>query len=88
MPVVITLGGSAENDAALGDRLGPAIEKEKVADTIGELLQVYVENRIEEERFLDTYRRIGIEPFKERVYAAANNTKESKSRGVKAVASH
>lgn len=84
----LTLGGSAENDAALGDRLGPAIEKEKVADTIGELLQVYVENRIEEERFLDTYRRIGIEPFKERVYAAANNTKESKSRGVKAVASH
>jgi sulfite reductase (NADPH) hemoprotein beta-component len=84
----LTLGGSAENDAALGDRLGPAIEKEKVADTIGELLQVYVENRIEEERFLDTYRRIGIEPFKERVYAAANNTKEAKSRGVKAVASH
>jgi sulfite reductase (NADPH) hemoprotein beta-component len=84
----LTLGGSAENDAAIGDRLGPAIEKEKVADTIGELLQVYVENRIEEERFLDTYRRIGIEPFKERVYAAANNTKESKSRGVKAVASH
>ncbi len=64
----LTLGGSSENDAALGDRLGPAIEKEKVADTIEKILQVYVEQRIEAERFLDTYKRIGIGPFKERVY--------------------
>ncbi len=70
----LTLGGSAENDAALGDRLGPAIERDKVADTIGRILEVYVENRVEEERFLDTYRRIGIEPFKERVYAAPAET--------------
>ena len=65
----LTLGGSAENDAVLGDRLGPAIEKERVADVIGEILDVYVENRREEECFLDTYRRIGIGSFKERVYA-------------------
>ena len=64
----LTLGGSAENDAALGDRLGPAIEKEKVADTIADILDVYVKNRIEEESFLETYRRIGIEPFKQFVY--------------------
>lgn len=64
----LTLGGTAENDAALGDRLGPAIEKEKVADTIEKILQVYVEHRVEEERFLDTYKRIGIKHFKERVY--------------------
>jgi len=64
----LTLGGSAENDATLGERLGPAIEKEKVAEVIGKLLDVYVENRNEEECFLDTYRRIGIESFKERVY--------------------
>ncbi len=64
----LTLGGSAENDAALGDRLGPAIEKEKVADTIGQILDVYVESRKEQETFLDTYRRIGIDAFKERVY--------------------
>jgi len=67
----LTLGGSAANDATLGDRLGRAIEKEKVADTIGEILDVYVENRNEEEPFLDTYRRIGIEPFKARVYDKA-----------------
>ncbi len=64
----LTLGGSAENDAVLGDRLGRAIEKEKVADTIGQLLDVYVEHRQDEESFLDTYRRLGIEPYKQRVY--------------------
>lgn len=64
----LTLGGSAENDATLGDRLGRAIEKEKVADVIGQILDVYVEQREGEEEFLQTYRRIGIEPFKERVY--------------------
>ena len=64
----LTLGGSAENDVSLGDRLGPGIEKEKVAETIGRILDVYVEQREEQESFLGTYRRIGIEPFKERVY--------------------
>jgi len=64
----LTLGGSAENDAVLGDRLGPAIEKEKVADTIGQILDVYVEHRQDEESFLQTYRRLGIDPYKQRVY--------------------
>ena len=66
----LTLGGSAEKDAALGDRLGPAIMKEDVADVIGRLLEVYLERREDQERFLDTYRRIGIKPFKERAYAS------------------
>ena len=65
----LTLGGSAENDAALGDRLGPSFARTEVADVIEKLLQVYVEQRQEEERFLDTYRRVGINPFKEKVYA-------------------
>ncbi len=64
----ITLGGSAENDAALGERLGPAIAKAEVADTLAKILDIYVERRFEDERFLDTYRRIGIETFKARVY--------------------
>jgi sulfite reductase (NADPH) hemoprotein beta-component len=64
----LTLGGSAENDASLGDRLGPAIEKEAVADTIGQILDVYVAQREGDEVFLETYRRIGIQPFKEEVY--------------------
>ncbi len=66
----ITLGGNASNDASLGDRIGPAFDKAHVVDAIENIVKVYVDNReSEEERFLDTYRRIGMEPFKARVYA-------------------
>ncbi len=64
----ITLGGSSSNDASLGRRLGPAIPKDKLVDAIDTLVQVYVGQRKEGERFLDTYRRIGMAPFKEKVY--------------------
>jgi len=66
----LTLGGSSENDASLGDRLGPAIAKTEVANVIGKLLDVYIQLRKEDERFLETYRRVGIKPFKENVYAS------------------
>jgi sulfite reductase (NADPH) hemoprotein beta-component len=66
----LTLGGSAETDATLGDRLGKAVAKEEVADVIGKILDVYVEQRQEDEAFLETYRRVGITLFKERVYAS------------------
>jgi sulfite reductase (NADPH) hemoprotein beta-component len=82
----ITLGGSAENDAALGDRLGPAIAKAKVADTLANILDVYVERRFEDERFLDTYRRIGIEAFKARVYGGDETTIEEEK--IRAYAGH
>jgi sulfite reductase (NADPH) hemoprotein beta-component len=81
----ITLGGSAGYDAALGDRLGAAIEKERVADVIGQVLQVYLELRQEGERFIDTYRRVGIAPFKERVYAD-NSTPEYRTGRLAATA--
>lgn len=64
-----TLGGYAETTSQLGKRLGRAIAKANVSDTVEKILQVYIDNRTEEERFVDTYERIGIEPFKERVYA-------------------
>jgi len=65
----ITLGGSAGDGAALGDRLGAAVEKARVAEVIEAILEVYLEKRREAEQFIDTYRRIGITPFRERVYA-------------------
>ncbi|HAZ60321.1 MAG TPA: sulfite reductase [Gammaproteobacteria bacterium] len=65
----ITLGGSATADACLGDRLGPAIAKSEVAECVARILDVYVEHRNEDESFLHCYRRIGIDPFKSRVYA-------------------
>jgi sulfite reductase (NADPH) hemoprotein beta-component len=66
----ITIGGAAGADASLGDVIGPSVAKSEVAETIARLLDVYVEQRRPEERFLDTVRRLGVKPFKERVYAA------------------
>jgi len=66
----ITIGGAAGADASLGSVIGPSVPKAQVAETIERLLEVYVEQRDSEERFLDTVRRLGIKPFKERVYAA------------------
>ncbi len=66
----VSLGGSANRDASLGKILGPSFAQEDMADVIEKVIQVYVEQRTEDERFIDTYRRIGIDPFKERVYAA------------------
>jgi len=66
----VTLGGSAENDASLGDRTGPSIARADIAGAVEKIVDVYLENReSEEESFLKTYRRIGMQPFKERIYA-------------------
>lgn len=64
-----TLGGSSEADAAIGERLGKAIPKEDVVDTVSHLIDAYVELRHQDESFLATVRRVGVDPFKERVYA-------------------
>lgn len=65
----ISLGGSQGDDSTLGKILGPSFYREDVPEVIDKVLEVYVEQRQQEEPFLDTYRRIGIKPFKERVYA-------------------
>jgi sulfite reductase (NADPH) hemoprotein beta-component len=65
----ITLGGSSENEAAIGERLGPAVPKDQVTSTITSILDVYVKQRLEDEPFLDMVNRVGITPFKDRVYA-------------------
>ena len=65
----ITLGGSARESSALGQVIGPSVAQSEVADTIARVLDVYRARRIEDERFIDTFRRIGIAPFKERAYA-------------------
>lgn len=64
----ISLGGSSENDVTLGDILGPSVPKTEVANTLERILHVYVERREEGERFIDTFRRIGLEPFRQRAY--------------------
>tara|TARA_R110001592_G_scaffold88520_1_gene260671 strand:+ start:4732 stop:6393 length:1662 start_codon:yes stop_codon:yes gene_type:complete len=68
----VSLGGSAGRDASLGKILGPSFARAEMPEVIEKLLNVFVENRTDEELFIDTYRRIGLDPFKERVYAKTN----------------
>jgi sulfite reductase (NADPH) hemoprotein beta-component len=64
----LTLGGSSDQNASLGDRLGPGLPQEQVPDAIRAIVDTYMEQREDGERFLDTCRRVGIAPFKEAVY--------------------
>lgn len=66
----VSLGGNSNQDAGIGKIMGPSFFEDDVASVIEKVISVYVENRHEGESFLSTYRRIGMPPFKERVYAA------------------
>ncbi|QEW06922.1 nitrite/sulfite reductase [Nitrincola iocasae] len=68
----ITLGGSGREDASLGKVLGKAVAADEVPAVLRKILETYVEQRTDEERFLDTVRRVGVAPFKEKVYAVAH----------------
>ena len=65
----ITLGGSGDENASVGEILGPAFGEADVPDAIETLIGVYFAQRSPGERFLDTYRRVGIQPFREKLYA-------------------
>jgi len=64
----ITLGGSSGTDADIGKRIGPAFASDDVVDGVETLINTYLELRQPGERFLDAYRRLGADPFKERLY--------------------
>ena len=65
----ISLGGNAGRDSSLAEIIGPSFSRADVPDIIDQILGVYVDLRKDGERFIDCYRRVGIDPFKERVYA-------------------
>ncbi|AJK47470.1 nitrite/sulfite reductase [Burkholderia plantarii] len=69
----VSLGGeqgTGQDGLKLGRVIGPSFSAEEVPDVITKLVDTFVDTRIDGERFIDTYNRIGIAPFKERVYAA------------------
>ena len=66
----ITVGGDPTLTTAIGDILGPAVTADETVDAIEAIVEVYLANRQDGERFLDTLKRTGHGPFKERVYAA------------------
>jgi len=67
----ITLGGSAAEDASLGEIAGRGLSSGEVVRAVERLVDFYKDNREDGERFLDAYRRLGLEKFKEAIYADA-----------------
>ena len=68
----ISLGGSSKEDARLGKILGRSVPADDVAITVEKILAVYIDQRGEDESFADVVKRVGVKPFKERVYAPAH----------------
>lgn len=65
----VTIGGKQGNDTSLGKVIGPSFSADEMPSVIQKLIEVYVQERTPEERFIDTARRLGIAPFKSHVYA-------------------
>jgi sulfite reductase (NADPH) hemoprotein beta-component len=65
----LQLGGSGAEDASIGEILGPAFSIDEITDAVERVVDAYLDTREDGERFLDTVRRIGLEPFKARAYA-------------------
>ncbi len=64
----LLLGGSGAEDASLGRITGPGFDEDGIVDAVERTVEKYREVREPGERFLDTYRRVGFEPFKEAIY--------------------
>jgi sulfite reductase (NADPH) hemoprotein beta-component len=65
----VSIGGKQGNDASLGKVIGRAFAADEMPEVIQKLIEVYINTRTQEERFIDTVRRLGLEPFKAHVYA-------------------
>jgi sulfite reductase (NADPH) hemoprotein beta-component len=64
----VTLGGRGDKLSRVGEKMGPSFESEEITDVVEKIIKLYVEKRLENEPFIDTYERIGMDPFKERIY--------------------
>lgn len=67
----ITLGGHAGTDSSIGEIIGPAFSSEDVVDAVETIVTTYLHERKGKETFLETWRRVGKAPFKEKLYAAS-----------------
>jgi sulfite reductase (NADPH) hemoprotein beta-component len=65
----VSIGGAQGNNSSLGKIIGPSFSAQQMPEVVGRLLEVYVKNRVEGERFIDVAQRLGVAPFKEYVYA-------------------
>ena len=77
----VSIGGAQGEHASLGKVIGPSFAQDQVPEVMERLIEVYLDRReSEEERFIDTVRRIGIEPFKDYVYGTDHQTSRRNSR--------
>lgn len=65
----VTIGGKQGNDASIGTVIGPSFSADEMPGVVQRLIEVYIKERQDEERFIDTVRRLGVAPFKAHVYA-------------------
>ncbi|MDO9206009.1 nitrite/sulfite reductase [Methylotenera sp.] len=72
----VTIGGSQGNQASIGSVIGPSFSAEEMPNVVQKLIEVYIKERTDEERFIDTARRLGVAPFKAHVYADKNAAKD------------
>jgi len=68
----VSLGGSSKSNASLGKIIGPSFAQEEISDVVETIIGVYKDKRSGDEKFIDTFNRIGLDPFKEKVYAKAD----------------
>ena len=65
----VSIGGKQGNDASIGSVIGPSFSAEEMPAVVQKLIDVYIQERTDEERFIDTVRRLGVAPFKAHIYA-------------------
>ena len=73
----VSIGGAQGNSPAIGKIIGPSFSALQMPEVVDRLLQVYVRERFEGERFVDTAQRLGIAPFKDHVYATPISANET-----------
>ena len=83
----ITLGGEQGNDAAIGKVIGPSFYADEIPDVITKVINTYVEHRTDDESFIDSYRRIGVAPFKEAAYKNAKKKDRAEDKTESAASS-
>lgn len=74
----VSLGGASGEDASVGKILGPSFARERMAEIVRTILDVYVSQRVDGEAFIETFRRIGMDPFKAAVYPAKDSAAKAK----------
>ena len=75
----VSIGGAQGNDTRLGKVIGPSFSAGQMPEVITRIIQVYLRERIEDERFIDTVQRLGLAPFKEFLYATPIDTEPTRT---------